>query len=1193
MTTPTDALGAARFDIIVDTSTLEASAERAKSRFSTLSQSAQQSFAQMSAAQKRVVDGLLTQIDTVGKTTQEIQFYKAALKGVPSDVIAELAQRMVDANKATQEANASAAALAKTISGASFSDAQLFKVNQALAEIRENAAAANVAPSFNNSALLKANQALAEYQSQLAATREAEAALAQQNAEDNARFKAVAAAGAASQNQAIPQSARGAAASLTAEERAAQAQQLQMIAAANTAREREADAIAKAAAAQRSHITATDADREALSKLLGQLDPTVAALDRLDKMEAQLSAARSKGLISGDDFDLYAAKIQKARDQVGEADKAINHLSITSAGAKRELGVLFGELLQGNFSNLEGTLASLANRSGLLAAAMTPLGAAVTVGVVALGGLAVAAVAGAEDIDRLNKAFYSTGDAAGVGVTGLDAMASQVGASTKDWSDARAAIEKFVADGSTAGAGLGGLARDAVNFAKATGQSIQDTVQQIEAISTAPADTIAKLNEQYHFLTSAQFAQIQALQEQGRTSDAARIAESALGDAMAQRAKDVEDNSGWIVKSAHWVRDEWNSAWDAVKGIGKTAGLADQVAAIESQIARLTKPTVDRAGNLVQANNSSQVAALQQQLQALRQQQFEAGLADTNAASAALANQNSVAAQQRLAQFATPKQALDNQLKKANADRLAALYGVVDPAQRAAIEAEYKEQVEKATEAYNTAIKRQDGGVTNAGENAQVKAFKDSLAQVNDAFKNSQAELDAERKAGSLSEADYYQQSQDLLWKNESDQITAIQAEINRLQQRKAIGAERIKIDQQVASLEAEASKVESDAVTKSNDLATQQQAAINKRTDAYNAFAAALDLSVASQQRQIDAQVASIGMGDREYQQQQALIKIDTDRAQKLQDLAKLKDKPVAAGGLDPDDYQKRYNKINSDFDQMVEQQVAGYNRINSAREDWETGLTKGLKNWLDQTNNVSSEVANDISSLGNNFNDDFLKGLQTGKFKFTDFANSLITDLERIILKENESKIISGLGGSSGISGWLTDLFGGPSTGVATSGADSLVGQGVASDISAFTFSAKGNVFSSPDLSRFSNQIVDKPTFFTTAYARGGNVMGEAGPEAIMPLRRGPDGRLGVAAAAGAGQGYEPPGVVINVQNNVADKADATVNQRQGPNGQTLIDIAVNASRRAVASDIAGGKGDITKALTGRYGLNKGQNL
>jgi len=39
---------------------------------------------------------------------------------------------------------------------------------------------------------------------------------------------------------------------------------------------------------------------------------------------------------------------------------------------------------------------------------------------------------------------------------------------------------------------------------------------------------------------------------------------------------------------------------------------------------------------------------------------------------------------------------------------------------------------------------------------------------------------------------------------------------------------------------------------------------------------------------------------------------------------------------------------------------------------------------------------------------------------------------------------------------------------------------------------------------------------------------LMGEAGPEAIMPLRRGADGRLGVAAAGGAAR---PVNVTINV--------------------------------------------------------------
>ena len=43
----------------------------------------------------------------------------------------------------------------------------------------------------------------------------------------------------------------------------------------------------------------------------------------------------------------------------------------------------------------------------------------------------------------------------------------------------------------------------------------------------------------------------------------------------------------------------------------------------------------------------------------------------------------------------------------------------------------------------------------------------------------------------------------------------------------------------------------------------------------------------------------------------------------------------------------------------------------------------------------------------------------------------------------------------------------------------------------------------------------IVNRPTLFP--FAKGIGLMGEAGPEAIMPLRRGADGKLGVAGGGG----------------------------------------------------------------------------
>lgn len=67
-----------------------------------------------------------------------------------------------------------------------------------------------------------------------------------------------------------------------------------------------------------------------------------------------------------------------------------------------------------------------------------------------------------------------------------------------------------------------------------------------------------------------------------------------------------------------------------------------------------------------------------------------------------------------------------------------------------------------------------------------------------------------------------------------------------------------------------------------------------------------------------------------------------------------------------------------------------------------------------------------------------------------------------------------------------------------------------------------AKGGAFASGRVS----DVVGAPAGF--AMRGGAGLMGEAGPEAIMPLRRGPDGKLGVAAAGGGGA----TNVTFNIQ-------------------------------------------------------------
>jgi lambda family phage tail tape measure protein len=75
------------------------------------------------------------------------------------------------------------------------------------------------------------------------------------------------------------------------------------------------------------------------------------------------------------------------------------------------------------------------------------------------------------------------------------------------------------------------------------------------------------------------------------------------------------------------------------------------------------------------------------------------------------------------------------------------------------------------------------------------------------------------------------------------------------------------------------------------------------------------------------------------------------------------------------------------------------------------------------------------------------------------------------------------------------------------------------------------------------FTNSVVSKPTLFK--FAAGGTMrtglMGEAGPEAIMPLSRGPNGKLGVASSGGGGTN-----VTVNV--DASGNSQVAGDQNQG---------------------------------------------
>lgn len=140
--------------------------------------------------------------------------------------------------------------------------------------------------------------------------------------------------------------------------------------------------------------------------------------------------------------------------------------------------------------------------------------------------------------------------------------------------------------------------------------------------------------------------------------------------------------------------------------------------------------------------------------------------------------------------------------------------------------------------------------------------------------------------------------------------------------------------------------------------------------------------------------------------------------------------------------------------------------------------------------------------------------KFVATGKGDFRSLTKSMLEGLAEVAAK---SALLNGLKTAKAATGGSGLLF---------------------SILDAIVPSAKGNVFNSPGLSAYSGSIVSRPTVFP--FAKGIGLMGEAGAEAILPLKRGKDGKLGVGTSGGGG----------NV--NVSIAIDASGTKVQGDEGK-----------------------------------------
>jgi lambda family phage tail tape measure protein len=228
-----------------------------------------------------------------------------------------------------------------------------------------------------------------------------------------------------------------------------------------------------------------------------------------------------------------------------------------------------------------------------------------------------------------------------------------------------------------------------------------------------------------------------------------------------------------------------------------------------------------------------------------------------------------------------------------------------------------------------------------------------------------------------------------------------------------------------------------------------------------------------------------------------------EADRLQKLQEIEKERflasieysNKVLEAGGEETDQLKEQYNLI-------VAKSTFG---TAAAEREYQARLKTA-----DITASLASKQTQYETVFKNSFEgmaDAIVEFAKTGKLSFKDLTNTMLTELLRIELRMQMADIWKAL--RPGVGSIFSSIF--PSA------------QGSVYDGGLQKF-AKGGMFT--------NSIVDSPTLFK--FAKGTGLMGEAGPEAIMPLKRDSQGNLGVSAGGGGSN------VDVVVINNTGEKAE-----------------------------------------------------